>query len=113
MKIDDDAKPTTVAEAIAKAEDLLANPEMLFDSRSARKTIFGLLAALQVNPSYLKAIRQNEPVFVLRGQDKFSGDTVRHWTRIVERHGVADARIQNAKSIAVRMDEWRPKKIPD
>lgn len=55
----------------------------------------------------------DEPVFVIRGQDVVSGDAVRAWADLAERAGAAPDIVWSARQHAMRMDDYRPKKIPD
>lgn len=54
-----------------------------------------------------------EPVFVLRGQDKLAGDTVRHWAMLAEQIGVKPHMVESALRQAAAMDAWYRKKVPD
>lgn len=58
-------------------------------------------------------IPDDEPVFILRGQDKLAADTVRHWAILARDNGVSDDIIQMAREHAARMDAWPKKKTPD
>lgn len=106
-------RPITIAEAIARAQDIRSNPGMTFGELSGRQIIRGLLAALQVNPSYLKAVRIGEPVFVLRAQDELAPQLVRQWARLADASGCPAEKVNEANSKALRMENWAPRKYPD
>jgi len=55
---------------------------------------------------------EEEPVFLLRAQDKFAADTVRYWAEL----GAAEtdpATRAEARRKADEMDAWPHKKVPD
>jgi len=58
-------------------------------------------------------IPADEPVFLLRAQDKVAARTVRFWAQMVEAHGGDPAIILAARAQADRMDAWPKKKLPD
>jgi len=62
----------------------------------------------------------NEPVFILRGQDKLAPMLVRAWADALELHapgaraGAAMKRkAARARELAARMERWQTRKIPD
>jgi hypothetical protein len=56
----------------------------------------------------------DEPLFILRGQDALSGAIVRHWAEIAHLAGTLNAeKYEEAIHLAKKMDEWEPKKWPD
>ncbi len=58
-------------------------------------------------------IPDDEPVFLIRGQDISSGDTVRRWALLNDANG-GDAELsQQARVQAARMDAWPVKKLAD
>jgi hypothetical protein len=60
-----------------------------------------------------KIIPRDEPVFLLRGQDKASADTVRFWARRNLELG-GDIKISVlAEEQAFRMEHWHIKKVAD
>lgn len=110
---DDEKKTITITEAIARAQDFRANPEMLFSAHTGRLVIGGLLSAVEYNPTYLKAVRVGEPVFILRAQDKLAPTIVRHWADLaVEVECPAD-KVAEARTKAQRMEQWPTRKYPD
>lgn len=111
--VPEQVKELTVGEAVARALDLEANPGMDIGAFNSRRIIRGLLAALQVSPPYLKAVRVGEPVFVLRGQDVFAPQLVRQWARLADESGCPSDKVNEANSKALRMETWLPRKHPD
>lgn len=55
----------------------------------------------------------DEPVFLIRGQDKVAGDAVRAWAALAEKVGAASDILETARNHAAKMDAWPKKKIPD
>ncbi len=55
----------------------------------------------------------DEPVFVLRGQDALAGDTVRDWARRALEAGCPEAKYFEAIELADKMDAWPNRKLPD
>jgi hypothetical protein len=60
-----------------------------------------------------RKIPQDEPVFLLRGQDKVAGDAVRAWADLNERNGGDRELSRLAREQAARMDAWPMKKLAD
>lgn len=59
-------------------------------------------------------IPQDEPVFLLRGQDKFAAETLRYYAHLVRNSENPDERIIIATEMQVeRMKEWPKHKAPD
>lgn len=62
-----------------------------------------------------KKIGEDEPVFLLRAQDRFAPVTIEIWAALVRQHGNAKLADQVEEFIK-KMDEWQarnPTKIPD
>lgn len=55
-------------------------------------------------------IPEDEPVFLLRGQDPFAANTVRHYITLLRANGVADKFIEMCIDQAQDMEDW-PKKL--
>lgn len=65
----------------------------------------------------------NEPIFVLRGQDRLAPACVRLWADMLEVHAnqhytgktrkAMVAKAQDARALAHRMEEWPTRKLPD
>lgn len=58
-------------------------------------------------------IPADEPVFLLRGQDKYASRAVRYWAALVASDGGGDNIVEAAVKIADDMDAWPVKKVPD
>jgi hypothetical protein len=56
---------------------------------------------------------EDEPIFVLRAQDKLAADTISHWIRYAERSGVDPEKIDEARECEAAMREWPTQKLPD
>ena len=63
------------------------------------------------DPSNL--IPLDEPVFLIRAQDKNSGNTVRAWADLNDQNEGDPELSRLAREQARRMDEWPVKKTPD
>ncbi len=92
----------TIPEAIAKAEDALRQPELLFDTVGARRVILGLLAALQVSPTYYKAMKQGRQVFVLWDIDRAAPFGIAAWAKEASAHGCPQQKVEDAHAIQRR-----------
>jgi hypothetical protein len=55
----------------------------------------------------------DEPVFVLRAQDRFASSRVRDWAFLCRGAGVSEVKIKEALELSYAMDRWPTKKIPD
>lgn len=59
-------------------------------------------------------IPEEEPVFLLRGQDKFAAEALRYYAHLVKHQRDPDMRIYIATlQQAEAMDLWPKKKMPD
>lgn len=58
-------------------------------------------------------IPEDEPVFLLRAQDKAAPETVRSWVRLAQVKGADPEMTQNALAQADAMEAWATKKVPD
>lgn len=58
-------------------------------------------------------IPEDEPVFLLRGQDALAAATVRDWAGRVAYHGGDQKLVDMAREHAKAMDAWPVKKLPD
>lgn len=61
----------------------------------------------------LGLIPDDEPVFLIRAQDKVSGDAVRAWVALAEKAGANSDILFLAQEHAKKMDAWSKRKIPD
>jgi hypothetical protein len=58
----------------------------------------------------------DEPLFILRGQDVFAPVLVELWADMAERTAfapAADAKINEARALASKMRAWPNRKLPD
>jgi hypothetical protein len=60
-------------------------------------------------------LSDDEPVFVLRAQDKFAPELLLDWCRLVEEHhgGVETPKTRDARRTALEMFHWPFRKVPD
>jgi hypothetical protein len=66
------------------------------------------------NPSScLNKARPDEPVFVLRAQDKFAPDLVDQWADRAELNGTAPSKVDEARKLADQMRLWPVRRFPD
>lgn len=66
------------------------------------------------NDSCLTKAADDEPIFVLRAQDRTAAQVVRIWTDYNEmRLGADHPKIVEARALADRMDAWPNRKLPD
>lgn len=61
----------------------------------------------------LNSAERNEPIFVLRAQDKLAAATVRDWCDRAHNAGVNREKIIEARAIADLMEAWPNRKKPD
>lgn len=54
-----------------------------------------------------------EPIFILRAQDKLAWPLVMLWASLAEQHGAMPDKIRKAMQVADKMQTWRPHKFPD
>ncbi|MBW7997488.1 MAG: hypothetical protein FVQ81_13120 [Candidatus Glassbacteria bacterium] len=65
------------------------------------------------NDKCLEKVNPGEPIFVLRGQDKFAPALVRLWVELAEMHVCNAEKVDEALAIADVMEEWEVRKFPD
>lgn len=58
-------------------------------------------------------VPEDEPVFLIRGQDAVGAEAVLAWADLAERRGADKATVRSARLHAERMAEWPVKKLPD
>lgn len=56
---------------------------------------------------------ENEPLFVLRAQDKFAAELVDRWASILEAEGGNPEKVAEARKLAAAMRDWPNQKTPD
>lgn len=67
---------------------------------------------------YLKTkVKEDEPVFVLRGQDRVAEKTIRQWAQNARDAGTGHEKFEEAMTCALAMGRWRAAngggKVPD
>lgn len=60
-----------------------------------------------------RLVPEEEPVFLLRGQDMLASQAVRAWAIQAERNHLDETMVRSAYEIADAMDAWPVKKMPD
>ena len=55
----------------------------------------------------------DEPVFVLRAQDITAPAVVRTWCEFAVLAGCAPEKIREARALALQMEQWPNRKMPD
>jgi hypothetical protein len=55
----------------------------------------------------------DEPIFVLRAQDRLAAATVRFWAQLMEASRGRAALVKEARDCATAMDNWPVHKLPD
>lgn len=58
-------------------------------------------------------IPAEEPVFILRAQDRFAASAVRFWAFSMVNHGGDQATFEAAMAQAAALEAWPVKKMPD
>lgn len=72
------------------------------------------LAKLARGEGCLGKAADNEPVFILRAQDKTAANLVRQWAEFASgRLGYNHPKVVEAYEVAVEMDRWPNRKYPD
>jgi hypothetical protein len=61
----------------------------------------------------VRVIPNDEPIFLIRGQDVAGGDAVRAWADLAEARGASPEIVQIAREHATKIDAWATKKVPD
>lgn len=63
----------------------------------------------------IRMIPKDEPIFLLRGQDKYAARAVRFWADLVDMdtNGSTPAIAKTARAHADKMAAWEPRKTPD
>lgn len=63
--------------------------------------------------SCLDKVKPEEPIFVLRAQDKLAPELVREWACSAEEHGCPPEKVKEAMDCAAAMESWPKRKYPD
>ncbi|MGH3053363.1 MAG: hypothetical protein ACRDL7_00105 [Gaiellaceae bacterium] len=61
----------------------------------------------------LERVKENEPIFILRGRDLLAEDTVLHWARLAKAKKVNESKVEQAFVCAAVMLAYRPQRMPD
>jgi hypothetical protein len=69
--------------------------------------------ATKHNSVALSNAKDDEPIFVLRGQDSLAPDVVRQWADRAERAGCTIDKVREARDLADAMEQWPRRKLPD
>ncbi len=65
------------------------------------------------NDRVLDKISDDEPIFVLRAQDKFAPIIIRLWADLVQQYGISEERYNEALEVIEEMESWPTRKYPD
>ena len=71
------------------------------------------LNAAVVGEGCLGKAAPDEPVFILRAQDKLAGRLVRIWANWAEDNDCPPAKVKEARELAEAMENWPHRKCPD
>jgi len=55
----------------------------------------------------------DEPVFILRGQDILASRLVQMWANEARLRGCPEEKVEEALALSAAMKAWRPQKLPD
>lgn len=61
----------------------------------------------------IPGIPDEEPIFVIRGQDALAEHAVHHYSEMCARHGRPLEFIQSVNEAALTLSRWPNKKMPD
>ena len=67
----------------------------------------------RVEKQRIKAIPDEEPIFILRAQDVSAPDVIEFWCELATTLGVRSGKIAGARRVARDMEAWPVKKVPD
>lgn len=56
--------------------------------------------------------KDDEPIFVLRAQDRIAPNVIDMWCEFAECAGVGPAKIQEARHLAEQMRAWKNRRFP-
>lgn len=70
-------------------------------------------AAAAAGKGCLGKAADDEPVFILRGQDALAASAVELWAYAARNNGCAEVKVQEALDLARKMREWPKRKFPD
>lgn len=69
--------------------------------------------ATKHNSVTLGKAQDDEPIFVLRAQDRLAPALVRRWADEAERAGCPAGKVAEARTVADAMERWPTRKLPD
>ena len=69
--------------------------------------------AFKGNYPCLEKAGEDEPIFVLRAQDKLAPGAIEMWADAAEDAGVPAEKVKDARELANLMRTWPNQKIPD
>lgn len=61
----------------------------------------------------LRKAADEEPIFVLRAQDRLAPAVVERWAELAEQNGVPASKTADAWETAALMRQWHTRKLPD
>jgi hypothetical protein len=67
----------------------------------------------EIESGCLAKAAEDEPLFVLRGQDKLAPALVEMWASMAELHGAPRRKVAHARALAADMRDWPTRKLPD
>lgn len=82
------------------------------ETKSATEVIQEAMIPITTNGT-TRLVPKDEPVFLLRGQDKLAAATVEYWINLARQEGVNPATIETAKAHVEKIKAWPVKKLPD
>lgn len=110
--------------AARKLAELILSMDMVTDrglvARRLARDVLGItdygtapaMAPITTNGT-TRLIPDDEPVFLVRGQDVNGGGTVRFWANMALGSGADPEIVRVAREHADKMDAWPKKKVPD
>jgi hypothetical protein len=69
--------------------------------------------ATKHNSPCLQKAADDEPIFVLRAQDKLASHFVRQWAVVAKAKGLSQDKYDEAMKCADAMEQWPNRKLPD
>lgn len=69
--------------------------------------------ATKHNSDCLRKADDNEPIFVLRAQDRVAPAAIRYWASLALQSGLPAEKYHEALAAAEEMEKWPRKKSPD
>jgi hypothetical protein len=61
---------------------------------------------LKRNDGCLAKVADDEPIFVLRAQDRLAPGLIRRWADLAETYGCPAGKVKEARELALQMEEW-------